>query len=731
MLWRVGRRSQGAAGNANGRSLQQRAMEAAPGAWCLIGHDRTIQPGPGFDELVGAAPRDRDALSSTLDDTAFALDAALATGVPRAFVVRTRDGRSFQANLSPDPDGAILWLVPRAGPAGLDAPALRAALDELPYPVWLRDLQGCLIWVNAAYTEAVDADHPEGVVDSQVELDPRFGRALALEALAEATPRSRRSHVVIAGERRLIEAFEVPVAGAGAAALAGHALDLTDHEGLQAELGRHITGHAQVLERLGSAIVIYGPDTRLRFFNQAYVRLSGLDEGWLSTEPNFGDVLEELRNRRRLPEAANFPRYKREMLSLFTSLIEPREDLLHLPDDTTQRQLVVPHPFGGLMFIMEDVTDRLQLESSYNTLMAVQRETLDNLSEGIAVFGGDGRLRLSNPAFRSIWALGETDMAGQPHLSEVVQKLRGFFADNAGWAAFARDIAAMAFGRDQASGRVERKDGSIVQYTTVPLPDGAVIASFLDISDTVRVEQALRESNRALALADRLKSEFIANVSYQLRTPLNAIMGFAELLQNRYFGHLNEKQAEYVSAMLDSGKHLLLLVDDILDLATIEAGFMKLERVPTDVRALLASVVDLTRSWAEKERLSISLDVPADIGTAEIDDKRIKQALFNLVSNSVKFTPAGGRIVLSATRDGDELVLSVSDTGVGIAARDHERVFGRFERASTSQRQTGVGLGLTLAKNFVEMHGGRVRLNSQPSQGTRVDCILPVASRDA
>ena len=336
--------------------------------------------------------------------------------------------------------------------------------------------------------------------------------------------------------------------------------------------------------------------------------------------------MEDLRSRRRLPEHADFPRYKREQLAKFTSLIEPAEDLLHLPDGTTLRMLLVPHPFGGLMFILEDVTNALALESSYNTLMAVQQESLDNLAEGIAVFGGDGRLKLSNPAYARIWNLRQEDLNGEPHLVELVEKMKHFFDYGDDWEGFKRETIAGTLERAAGNGRLERVDGSVVEFSSVPLPDGAVLTSFLDVTDSVRVEQALRERNAALEAADRLKSEFIANVSYQLRTPLNAIMGFAEILANQYFGPLNERQLEYSRAVLDSGQRLLLLINDILDLATVEAGYMVLERAPVDIPAMLGSVIGLTRDWARKQNLKLDVDYADDIGTIDADEKRLKQA---------------------------------------------------------------------------------------------------------
>jgi signal transduction histidine kinase len=629
--------------------------------------------------------------------------------------------------------------------AGLPAAQARAArlsamLDHLPLPVWLRDGELRLAMVNRAFAEGVDGE-PEQVLAEQRELGAGpiagDGRGLAERARALGRPCSESHHVVLGGERRRMTITELPIAlpdggvageadaGTGAAALLGYAVDDTRLEEAEAELARHIAAHRNVLENLQSAIAIYGPDKRLQFFNQAYVSLWGFEEGWLETGPTLGEVLEDLRARRRLPEYADFRSFKESQLELFTSLIDADEDLLHLPDGTTLRSLISPHPFGGLMFVLEDVTSALMLERNYNTLMAVQRETLDNLAEGIAVYGGDGRLRLSNPAFAKIWNLRPDDLEGSPHIAEVLDRTSGFFDAETDWTRERDEMIAWALDRQPASGRMERADGSILDYSTVPLPDGAVLNSFLDVTDSARVEQALRASNQALETADRLKSEFIANVSYQLRTPLNAIMGFAEILDKQYFGALNERQTEYSASIVDASKRLLALINDILDIATIEAGYMALELKQVDVAELLRGVLDLTREWGAKQSLTIAIDCPPGIGTIEADERRLKQALYNLVSNAVKFTPPGGQITLSAWRRDASIGLLVADNGIGIPKSDQDRVFGRFERGHPHLRHSGVGLGLSLVRSFIEMHGGTVRLDSEPGVGTRVTCILP------
>lgn len=613
----------------------------------------------------------------------------------------------------------------------------QAMMNALPFPVWGRGADLNITLCNAAYARALDVSIDE-VIKGQHELTSQAarggsGRSLAASALSSGKTQSGRRHVVVGGNRQLFEISEIALGSgeSGGLALLGYAVDVTGEEEKESALQRHIEAEHEVLENLGSAIAIYGSDMRLSFYNRAYLRLWGAEESFLSNKPTFGEILEDLRARRRAPEQADFQRYKKERLSLFTSLLEPREDLMHLPDGTSLRILAAPHPLGGIMFVHEDVTDKLALESSYNTLIAVQRETLDNLAEGIAVFGPDGKIRLFNPSFARIWKLQPDYLNGGPHIAELLEHMKPLFSYGSNWGVFKNEMVEYTLDRNPRCGRIERADQTIIEYNAVPLPDGAVLNSYLDVTDSVKVEQALRASNAALATADRLKSEFVANVSYQLRTPLNTIMGFAEILTNQYFGTLNERQTEYTRTIMDASKKLLLLINDVLDLATIEAGRMTLDQHALNVADLLNTVKTMSAEWARQLSLEIVIDCPSNIGSFDADEQRIKQALFNLVSNAIKYTPAGGRITLAARRKEEWMALSVIDTGIGIPDTDRERVFGKFERANAQARQSGAGLGLSLVKSFVELHGGRIEISSEVNKGTRVTCYIPVKAHKA
>ena len=277
-------------------------------------------------------------------------------------------------------------------------------------------------------------------------------------------------------------------------------------------------------------------------------------------------------------------------------------------------------------------------------------------------------------------------------------------------------------------GRLERSNGMLLEYATVPLPDGGVLVTYADVTATVRVQTALEEKNAALEAAEQLKTDFLANVSYQLRTPLSTIMGFAEILDNQYFGPMNDRQKGYTAGIHEAGQRLVALIDDILDLATIEAGYMELHPEDIDITAMLRGLHDLTQDWARKQKLEVRLNIAADCGNARIDERRIKQILLGLIRNAINHSPEGGVVTLSASRSKNAVSIAVRDTGKGIPEEEQARIFAPFQRAQggAGAARRGAGLGLSLVKSIAELHGGSVTLDSAPGKGTTVTVSLPV-----
>jgi signal transduction histidine kinase len=260
----------------------------------------------------------------------------------------------------------------------------------------------------------------------------------------------------------------------------------------------------------------------------------------------------------------------------------------------------------------------------------------------------------------------------------------------------------------------------------MPLPDGATLVTFQDMTASVNVERMLRERNEALETADRLKIDFVHHVSYELRSPLTHIIGFAHFLGDPSTGPLTAKQHEYLGYINASTNALLAIINNILDLATIDAGAMTLNLSPVDIRQTVEAAREGIEDRLVKDGIHLDVRTAPDIGSFTADERRVRQILFNLLANAVGFSPPGETVTLTAERQPRAIVFTVTDHGPGIPQDMSDRVFDWFETDSLGSQHRGTGLGLSLVRSFVELHGGSVRLDSVPGRGTTVTCIFPL-----
>jgi signal transduction histidine kinase len=599
------------------------------------------------------------------------------------------------------------------------AEMLRDLIDTLPAPVWMRDSEGLLTFVNSAYVRAVEARDASDAVENDIEM---FDRAARIE-IAEARTGggfSGRLPAIAAGQRRLFDVVDMP----GRRGSAGIAIDATEVTAMRSELARMIDANRRILDQLGTAVAAFGADQRLSFHNAAYRALWEVDAAFLDQAPSDSAILDRLRTANKLPEQQNFRQWKTQLHEAYRA-VEPKEQMWHLPDGRALRVVIVPDPGGGVTYLFDDVTERLQLHRSYDALIKVQSETLDHLSEAVAVFASDGRIRLHNPAFQRMWKLMPEVLATRPHVKDVTAWCQALHDDNSVWRGLQAAVTAID-NREPTASRIERRDGMVIDCATVPLPDGATMVTFKDLTDTINVERALRERNEALEAADEIKVDFVHHVSYELRSPLTNIIGFAELLNDAAIGALNAKQHEYLTYITKSTSALLAIINNILDLATIDAGAMTLNLAEVDIRSTVLEAAEGVQDRLVKDNLQLVIDVSPGIGSFTADAVRVRQVLFNLLSNAAGFSPPNETIRLSASRRPDAIVFTVTDHGPGIPEAEQERVFDWFETHSHGSQHRGPGLGLSLVRSFVELHGGKVLLDSAPGRGTRVTCIFPI-----
>ncbi len=343
------------------------------------------------------------------------------------------------------------------------------------------------------------------------------------------------------------------------------------------------------------------------------------------------------------------------------------------------------------------------------------------------MFGSDGRLRLWNPTFGAIWNLSEEQLGDSPHINSIVDWIDGDEVADGTWRELAFAVTGLADNRELVAGRMERAGGDVIDYSTVPLPDGGTLVTFVNVTDSVNVERALLEKNEALEQADQLKNAFIQHISYELRSPLTNIIGFAQLLCDPKFGALTPKQSEYTDYILSSSSALLAIINDILDLATIDAGIMELDLSDVDIAKTVIAAAEGLKDRLAESSITLRTHVPDDIGSLQADERRLRQVLFNLLSNALRYSDEGGLIDVACERLTDAVEFRVSDHGCGIPADLLEQVFARFVGHDAGARRRGAGLGLSIVKSFVELHGGAVDIELKEGVGTTVICRFPLS----
>jgi PAS domain S-box-containing protein len=597
---------------------------------------------------------------------------------------------------------------------------LRGFAAAAPWPIWAKRASGGLMFANAAYARATEAANGADAVQRDLELLDSGDRNEMARALNDNSAFSARLPIVVGGERRFYDVHALKVTGGSA----GIAIDASEATALRDALVRMAEAHRRTLDQLSSGVAVFDGQRRLAFYNDSYRRLWDLDRAFLDGNPDDSSVLDRLRAARKLQEQPDFRAWKAKLHEAYRA-VEPEKDRWYLPDGRAISVVTTPNPEGGVTYLFDDVTESLDLERQFDRANRMQRETLDSLAEAVAVFGSNGRAQLFNPAFAKMWGLSAEALQEHPHITAVETWCKPLYDDAGNWQTIRGAITTIE-NRVAVRLKLERKDGSVLNCTIMPLPDGATMLTFQDITDSENVERALREHNEALEAADQMKVDFVRHVSYELRSPLTSLVGFTYFLNEPSMGPLTPKQAEYLGYVTNSTNTLLALVNNILDLATIDAGTMKLEPGPIDIRKVIEQAAEGIHDRLVRDRIKLKVDIDPDIGDFVADERRIVQVLYNLLSNAVGFSPQDAEVVIRAKRTEHNVVFSVSDSGPGIPSDIKDKVFDWFESHSNGSQHRGAGLGLSLVKPFVELHGGRVYFDPTAKTGTTVVCEFPV-----
>jgi signal transduction histidine kinase len=610
--------------------------------------------------------------------------------------------------------------------------SLTQLIEAAPFPMWYRGPDLKLGLVNSAFVHAVEGRDAADVIDRGAELIDAEGEdsasAMARQAQEGGRIVSRMQPAIIHGERRMLRLVNVPLS---TGAVAGFAVDVQDLEDARAELGRYIDSQRELADRMTAGTAQFDADRSLSFFNRPFAVMTQLDPDWLAEKPEFDRVIERMREQQRLPEARDFPAWREERRNWFTSAEEVIEEEWMLPAGDHIRVVAQPLPDGGLRLFLEDRTEQLRLASARDTLLRVRAATFDNLFEAIGVFASDGRLYTWNSRFLETWELDEEWLTTHPRVDELVPAMARKLVNPTAAAQIREMVRQTTNERQTSNGRISMTDGRHFQFAAVPLPDGNALFTMVDVTDSTRIEAALRERATALEEADRVKTDFVANMSYELRTPLTSIGGFAELLGGGYAGDMTAKARDYVSAILESVERLSKLINDVLDLTTGDTRGVALEKERVDIAGLCRAALETAKPRAAEKSQKLEVEISPSAGHVFGDARRLRESVEHVLQNAIAYTDRKGRVSLSADGDKKQAVIQIRDNGSGIESEDLPRVFNRFDRVTEAgvRGEAALGLGLPLTQQFIEAHGGTVELESTKGKGTVVTLRIPRGSR--
>lgn len=592
---------------------------------------------------------------------------------------------------------------------------LRNVLEAIPQPVWLRDSSGRLGWVNSAYAQAVDAGDARLALAQQAEFLDSEDRALIRQAQSGGGRYRGAVTAIVAGERRKVDVTEVlgPEGGGG------FALDISELEATRQALERQMDAHVRTLDELPTAVAIFDQRQQLVYSNRAFRDLFALDQAYLATRPGNGEMLDRLRANGRLPEAADYRDWKGDILAQYAAT-ETSEQGWTLPNGRALRVVITPNPQGGVTYLFEDETERMTLATSYDALKNTQWETLMALSEGVGVFGSDGCLQLSNPAFATLWGMPAEALQGKPHVGEVGRACAA--CPGPIWREVAEVVCSLSDARLEHHFSTQTADGRVLAVATTPLPAGATLVTVTDVTDTVEAERRLREHNEALKQAARLRTDFIRNVSFELRLPLTSVVGLAQALAGGIAGALTPRQQAYTEDLARASDAVLALTSDIIDLASIETGLIELEREPVDLPKAIEEATEGLKDRLSDAKIRLAINVSGGLTHIMADPGRLRHILFNLLANALAFSGEGDVVRLSARKTGTGALIEVSD-----ANRNPNLVESTQQGHETAGIERENRLRFSLARALVQLHGGSIAASDDPKGGTLVSVLIPDA----
>lgn len=595
-------------------------------------------------------------------------------------------------------------------------------LNTLPFPIWVRNADLRITYCNVAYAQIAEerAEH----LDSRhfPELDSK-SLQLAKKVQTSGKAASEKRHLIVNSQRLFHYIEELPVSEAET--FIGYCHNIHAIELLKREVQSYATSQANLLECSANAMAIFSNDMRIHSFNQSFLKLWDLEEQWLERmQPSYGQILDLLREKRLLPEQVNFQHFRQRQLRLFHNLEEPYNEFFHLPDGRTLRLLAIPYVMGGVLFSFEDITDRLALERSHNMLIAVQQATIDHLQEGVAVLGENGKLKLYNPVYAKLWGYDAETLANGPHFSDLLEKAKLLYNHGGHWEEVKHNILAMLSSRVLVKERLERTDGVVIDRLCIPLPDGAILLSYLDVTDSITMERSLRHRNQLLQAESSLKSAFLSTITRDLQSPLSNVIRLTEAMREYFYESLSERQQNYVDSLYATSQQLSYFMDDMLELSSIESRRFSLHNKPFDLYRLLT---EIRQSLAERFQfidLDVQIECSPTIGAMVGDADYVKQLIKLTALQIISTLPSHSTFILWAMSSEEDILITAEPSPYTHIDSDQPWLFEPMMYLSQQHQSSHhhLGLPIGLLRHFFDHHAAKLEVKTYEDGRKCVTC---------
>ena len=606
---------------------------------------------------------------------------------------------------------------------------LKQLLNAVDFPVWTADASGLVSWSNDAFKQRGMASQGDGLVSARAVVGTRaqWSEIDSLHDEGERIAGSIAQSVDGEAQDRLVHLRTLTKTGA--VITAGYAMPVSEQTRFDMALKQMHAMQGGMFNALNTAVCVFNAERHLTFYNTAFAELFGFQRRVLDEHPHESTVLTYIKSTRQMPESGNHRGWREKFTAAYTAK-KPLIDDWELHDGRFLRVITAPNADGGAIWLFENETEKVELKSRFTALTQVRAATLDALREGVVVFGSNGRIQLVNPAFATLWQLSPDEVKIGTHVKDITGPIRDLARDRRTIDQLVGLVGSLGQRREGIISRLNLTDERVIDLVATPLPGGATMLTANDVTASVAIEDTLRESNAALEEAARIKTTFIKHVSYELRSPLTSIIGFAQLLDDEETGPLNARQRDYLNFVLSSTQSLVALVDSILDLATVDAGILTLSLHAISPKKLVEDAEQGLKDRLMDAKITIDHAFDPKVPELMVDETRMRQVLYNLLSNAVSSSSPGARVRVKTRLDGERVVVSVIDQGRGMSAAQAKAAFEPFETGHRNAGGSGAGLGLTLSRALVELHGGTMSLWSREGLGTVVSCVLPLSGED-